>query len=647
MIVLQVNQLYKSYIADEILSGVKLEVQHRDRVALVGRNGAGKSTLLKIIAGQLSYDSGEIIMPKGIKLGYLDQHAGLESDLSIWDEMMTVFEPLKQLEQQIRSLELQMAEPTIYENAERYQKITAEYDQLQHDFKERGGFQYEADTRSVLHGMQFYPDSYEQSISSLSGGQRTRLALAKLLLTKSELLILDEPTNHLDIETLNWLENYLKNYDGAILIVSHDRYFLDQVVSIVYEVSRHHVTKFTGNYSSYLDQKAKNYERDLKLYEKQMDEKAKLETFVQKNLARASTTKMAQSRRKVLEKTEWMDSPDGDEKSATFTFDIEKQSGNDVLSVDDLTIGYGQTPISEHINMRAYRKDRIALVGPNGVGKSTLLKTIIKDLPALSGDIRYGTNVQLGYYDQDLAKLSTNRTVLREIWDEWPLMNEKDVRTVLGRFLFSGEDVDKIVHDLSGGEKARLTLAKLMLEKNNVLILDEPTNHLDLDSKEVLENALIDFPGTLIFVSHDRYFINRIATKVVELSNEGSFEYLGDYDYYVEKKEELAEIAAEKEAALIKTKPIIQKEVPTSNQAIDKETKKKERKIQRQIEDIEQIMSDLETTIAKLEEELCDPDVFSNHEKALIIQTQLDEEKVKHEEYELQWLALQEELEQL
>lgn len=647
MIVLQVNQLYKSYIADEILSGVKLEVQHRDRVALVGRNGAGKSTLLKIIAGQLSYDSGEIIMPKGIKLGYLDQHAGLESDLSIWDEMMTVFEPLKQLEQQIRSLELQMAEPTIYENAEHYQKITAEYDQLQHDFKERGGFQYEADTRSVLHGMQFYPDSYEQSISSLSGGQRTRLALAKLLLTKPELLILDEPTNHLDIETLNWLENYLKNYDGAILIVSHDRYFLDQVVSIVYEVSRHHVTKFTGNYSSYLDQKAKNYERDLKLYEKQMDEKAKLETFVQKNLARASTTKMAQSRRKVLEKTEWMDSPDGDEKSATFTFDIEKQSGNDVLSVDDLTIGYGQTPISEHINMRAYRKDRIALVGPNGVGKSTLLKTIIKDLPALSGDIRYGTNVQLGYYDQDLAKLSTNRTVLREIWDEWPLMNEKDVRTVLGRFLFSGEDVDKIVHDLSGGEKARLTLAKLMLEKNNVLILDEPTNHLDLDSKEVLENALIDFPGTLIFVSHDRYFINRIATKVVELSNEGSFEYLGDYDYYVEKKEELAEIAAEKEAALIKTKPIIQKEVPTSNQAIDKETKKKERKIQRQIEDIEQIMSDLETTIAKLEEELCDPDVFSNHEKALIIQTQLDEEKVKHEEYELQWLALQEELEQL
>lgn len=647
MIVLQVNQLYKSYIADEILSGVKLEVQHRDRVALVGRNGAGKSTLLKIIAGQLSYDSGEIIMPKGIKLGYLDQHAGLESDLSIWDEMMTVFEPLKQLEQQIRSLELQMAEPTIYENAERYQKITAEYDQLQHDFKERGGFQYEADTRSVLHGMQFYPDSYEQSISSLSGGQRTRLALAKLLLTKPELLILDEPTNHLDIETLNWLENYLKNYDGAILIVSHDRYFLDQVVSIVYEVSRHHVTKFTGNYSSYLDQKAKNYERDLKLYEKQMDEKAKLETFVQKNLARASTTKMAQSRRKVLEKTEWMDSPDGDEKSATFTFDIEKQSGNDVLSIDDLTIGYGQTPISEHINMRAYRKDRIALVGPNGVGKSTLLKTIIKDLPALSGDIRYGTNVQLGYYDQDLAKLSTNRTVLREIWDEWPLMNEKDVRTVLGRFLFSGEDVDKIVHDLSGGEKARLTLAKLMLEKNNVLILDEPTNHLDLDSKEVLENALIDFPGTLIFVSHDRYFINRIATKVVELSNEGSFEYLGDYDYYVEKKEELAEIAAEKEAALIKTKPIVQKEVPTSNQAIDKETKKKERKIQRQIEDIEQIMSDLETTIAKLEEELCDPDVFSNHEKALIIQTQLDEEKVKHEEYELQWLALQEELEQL
>lgn len=647
MIVLQVNQLYKSYIADEILSGVKLEVQHRDRVALVGRNGTGKSTLLKIIAGQLSYDSGEIIMPKGIQLGYLDQHAGLESSLTIWEEMMTIFEPLKQLEKQIRNLELKMAEPSVYENSDVYQKVTAEYDQLQYDFKMKGGFQYEADTRSILHGMQFYPDSYDQSITSLSGGQRTRLALAKLLLKKPELLILDEPTNHLDIETLNWLENYLKNYDGAILIVSHDRYFLDQVVSIVYEVSRQHVTKFTGNYSKYLDEKAKNYEKDVKMYEKQMDEKAKLETFVQKNLARASTTKMAQSRRKVLEKTDWMDSPDGDEKSATFHFEIDKQSGNDVLSIDDLTIGYNGTPISKNISMRAYRQDRVALVGPNGVGKSTLLKTLIKEIPVLAGLIRFGTNVKIGYYDQELAKLSSNRSVLKELWDEWPLMTEREIRTVLGRFLFSGEDADKIVHDLSGGEKARLTLAKLMLEKNNVLILDEPTNHLDLDSKEVLENALIDYPGTLLFVSHDRYFINRISTKVIELSNDGAFEYLGDYDYYVEKKEELEEIAAEKAAANAPKEKAVQVSDSQASKAIDKETKKKERKIQRQIEELETQMATSESQIEVLEADLCNPDIFSNHEKALEIQTSLDQEKANHESLELQWMELSEELEQL
>ncbi|MFG3614191.1 ABC transporter ATP-binding protein [Rummeliibacillus stabekisii] len=645
MIVLQVNQLYKSYMGDEILSGVKLEVQHRDRVALVGRNGAGKSTLLKIIAGKLSYDSGEIIKPKDIRLGYLDQHAGLESTLSIWEEMMTIFEPLKKLEQTIRTLELKMADPTVYENPDQYAKVMTEYDQLQHDFKERGGYQYEADTRSILHGMQFYPDSYDQKISELSGGQRTRLALAKLLLSKPDLLILDEPTNHLDIETLNWLETFLKSYDGAILIVSHDRYFLDQIVSIVYEVSRHHVNKFTGNYSNYLDQKAKNYERDRKLYEKQQGEKAKLEDFIQKNIVRASTTKLAQSRRKILEKTEWMDSPEGDEKSATFSFEIERQSGNDVLQVNDLTIGYEGIPVSQNIQLHVYRTDRISLVGPNGVGKSTLLKTLIKDESPLSGTIHFGTNVQIGYYDQELAKLDSNKSILKELWDEWPLMNEKDIRTVLGRFLFSGEDVDKIVRDLSGGEKARLALAKLMLQKANFLILDEPTNHLDLDSKEVLENALVDYPGTLLFVSHDRYFINRISTKVVELSHDGTTEYLGDYDYYVEKKHELEEIAAEKQAAIQKPIEIVDQKQKTTQ--IDKEAKKKIRKITRRIEEIEQQLSTLNQQIEDIEKMLCDPEIFQNHEKVLELQTQLDDLKEQHEVFELEWLELNEDLEML
>ena len=645
MIVLQVNQLYKSFLADEILSGVKLEVQHRDRVALVGRNGAGKSTLLKIIAGQMSYDAGDIIIPKGIQIGYLEQHAGLNSTLSIWDEMLTIFEPLMVQEKTLRSLEQQMADPAIYEDSILYAKIMSEYDQLQHNFKDAGGYQYESDIRSVLHGMQFYPEDYEKSIRSLSGGQRTRLALAKLLLSKPDLLILDEPTNHLDIETLSWLESYLKGYEGAILIVSHDRYFLDQVVSIVYEVSRHRVTKYTGNYSAYLDEKAKNYERDMKMFERQQDEKAKLEDFIQKNIARASTTKMAQSRRKMLERTDWMESPDSDEKSASFGFTIDRQSGNDVLSVDELTIGYSAKKISSGIHLRTYREDRIALVGPNGVGKSTLLKTIVKDLSPLSGEIRYGTNVQIGYYDQEQAKLTSNKSVLKELWDEWPLMNEKDIRTVLGRFLFSGEDVDKAVSSLSGGEKARLALAKLMMQKANFLILDEPTNHLDLDSKEVLENALIDYPGTLLFVSHDRYFINRIASKVVELSGDGSFEYLGDYDYYLEKKQELLELAQMKAATQSQSQTNVAEKAPTSK--IDKEAKKRERQIRRTIEELEDKMQKVTAEITHLEAELCDPEIFTNHERISQLQDELSTAKEHHELFELEWLELNEELENI
>lgn len=643
MIVLQVNQLYKSFAAEEILSGVKLEVQHRDRVALVGRNGAGKSTLLKIIAGEMTYDSGELIIPKGIRIGYMAQQTNIESDLSIWAEMMEIFSPLRNMERDLRKLEAQMADPAVYDNKEAYEKIMADYDQLQHEFKDRGGYQYESDTRSVLHGMKFYPDDYDKPIRLLSGGQKTRLALAKLLLMKPELLILDEPTNHLDIETLSWLEKYLQGYEGALLIVSHDRYFLDQVVNIVYEVSRHKVKRYKGNYSAYLDEKASTYERDLKLFEKQQSEKAKLEDFVQRNIARASTTKMAQSRRKVLERTEWMDSPDGSEKSANFAFDIERQSGNDVLSVNDVAVGYEGKKVSDHIDFRVYRQDRIAIVGPNGIGKSTLLKTMIGDLTPLEGSIAKGTNVQFGYYDQEQAKLSSNRTVLQELWDEWPQMNEKDVRNVLGRFLFSGEDVLKPITSLSGGEKARVALAKLMLLKANTLILDEPTNHLDLDSKEVLENTLVDYPGTIIFVSHDRYFINRIATKVIELSSDGSFEYLGDYDYYLEKKEELEELSLE-QAANQATTPVQSKE---STSQIDKEAKKRERQIRRNVEALEANMAQLDDVIQQLEEQLSDPSIFQDHEKLLQIQRSLEELKSDQETAMNEWLELQEELENL
>ncbi|MFT8323060.1 MAG: ABC-F family ATP-binding cassette domain-containing protein [Bacillus sp. (in: firmicutes)] len=638
MILLQVNQLSKYFGADLILSNIKLEVQTRDRIALVGRNGAGKSTLLKMIAGHLSYDSGEIIKPKNVQIGYLAQNTGLESTLSIWEEMLTVFKAVQAQEAELRKLESLMSDPDIIAQTNTFEKILKEYDKLQFDFKESGGYQYEADIRSVLHGLNFSSFDYNTKISSLSGGQKTRLALAKLLLTTPDILILDEPTNHLDIETLSWLEQYLQGYKGAVLIVSHDRYFLDKVVTQVNELSRHHIQKFIGNYSSYLEQKAENYEREMKLYEKQQDEIAKLESFIQKNLARASTTKRAQSRRKKLDRMDRMDRPDGEEKSATFGFDIAKQSGNDVIKVKDLSIGYDKEEIvAENIDFQINRGDSIALVGPNGVGKSTLLKTIISKIPNFSGSISLGSNVMIGYYDQEQAELSSNKRVLNELWDEFPLKSEKEIRTVLGNFLFSGDDVLKIVHSLSGGEKARLALAKLMMERTNLLILDEPTNHLDLDSKEVLENALIDFPGTILFVSHDRYFINRIATKVIELQREGSTEFLGDYDYYVEKKLEQEELQELANAAVSKEVII---ETDKNSYQLDKEAKKLERQRLRRIEEIEKLIEDLEQKAADNEQLLCEPAVFQDHEKVFELTKDTEAYKNQIEQLMEEWTEL-------
>ncbi|WP_096201970.1 ABC-F family ATP-binding cassette domain-containing protein [Bacillus sp. FJAT-45350] len=641
MILLQCVNLTKSFGAEPILSNIKLEIQSRERVALVGRNGAGKSTLLKIISGQTSYDSGEIVTPKGIKQGYLAQDTGLESSLSIWDEMLTVFEPLKKMEKQLRRLEEQMANPDTLADETAYSKLLNEYDKLQITFKDQGGYQYEADIRSILSGLNFGSFDYSTKVSTLSGGQKTRLALGKLLLTKPELLILDEPTNHLDIETLTWLEQYLSNYDGAVLIVSHDRYFLDKIVTIVYDLSRTKATKYHGNYSAYLEENAKRYEMELKQFEKQQGEVAKLEDFIQRNIARASTTKRAQSRRKQLERMDLLDRPSGDSKSASFSFQISKQTGNDVLKVDHASIGYDGQPVCSNITFEVKKGESVALIGPNGIGKSTLLKAITKQHPFLDGDARLGSNVMIGYYDQEQANLNTRKTVLQELWDEYPLTPEKEIRTVLGNFLFSGDDVLKTVYDLSGGEKARLALAKLMMQKANFLIFDEPTNHLDIDSKEVLESALIDYPGTLLFVSHDRYFLNRIATRIIELSSTSMTNYLGDYDYYVEKKEEtkqLAELQNEGEADRNSTEKEKSDKVGFQ---LDKEAKRKERQRIRRIEEIEQKIEQLETSISENEEILCDPDVFQDHEKTLSIQGQIDEATSELENLMEEWETLQ------
>ncbi|CAH2465638.1 ABC transporter ATP-binding protein uup [Bacillus cereus VD118] len=619
LILLQVNGLSKLYGAETILANIKLEVQTKDRIALVGRNGAGKSTLLKIIAGELSHDGGEIIKPKDVSMGYLAQNTGLETSLTIWDEMLTVFTHLQQMETKLRKLEQEMGKEENFSNAAIYEKLLADYDQLQLDYKDQGGYQYEADIRSILSGLGFPVETHQTTISTLSGGQKTRLALGKLLLTRPDLLILDEPTNHLDIETLTWLEQYLQGYPGAILIVSHDRYFLDKLVTQVYEISNKESRRFVGNYSKYLDSKSALYEQEMKRYEKQQDEISKLEDFVQKNIARASTTKRAQSRRKQLDRMEVLARPLGDSKSASFHFDIEKQSGNDVLQVKDATIGYYQEPIIEHVNMRLTRGDSVALVGPNGIGKSTLLKSIVNKLQLLHGNVAFGSNVSVGYYDQEQANLTSSKRVLNELWDEYPLQPEKEIRTILGNFLFTGDDVLKPVSSLSGGQKARLALAKLMMQKSNLLILDEPTNHLDLNSKEILENALIDYPGTLLFVSHDRYFINRVTTTVVELSTEGAQEYLGDYDYYVEKKNEMIERAELEQEDEVPVQKVVAQE--KLNYLEEKERKQLERQRTRKIEELEQNIVGLEEEIATLEDQLCLPEIYADYEKASEITT--------------------------
>ncbi|MFB7142489.1 ABC-F family ATP-binding cassette domain-containing protein [Gottfriedia sp. NPDC056225] len=641
MILLQVNNVSKYFGSDIILSNIKLEVQTNDRVAIVGRNGAGKSTLLKIIAGELSYDGGEINKPKDVTVGYLAQNTGLQSDQTIWEEYYSVFNHLVEMQENMRKLEVKMTQEEVYSNQSVYDKIMNEYDHLQYTFKENGGYQFEADIRSIISGLGFSNEDYETKISSLSGGQKTRLALGKLLLTKPDLLILDEPTNHLDIDTLSWLERYLQSYPGAVLIVSHDRYFLDQVVNIVYEISNRRHQRFVGNYSKYLDLKAAQYEQELKQFEKQQEEISKLEDFVQRNIARASTTKRAQSRRKQLDRMVRLDKPLGEDSSANFSFAIEKQSGNDVLSVQDLFIGYNRIPTIDHtMKFVLNRGDSVALVGPNGVGKSTLLKTIIGDLNKLQGTIDFGANVSVGYYDQEQAKLTSNKRVLDELWDDYPLKPEQEIRTILGNFLFSGDDVTKIVTSLSGGEKARLALAKLMMKKANFLILDEPTNHLDLDSKEVLENALLDYPGTILFVSHDRYFMNRLSTKTFELAKEGLSIYLGDYDYYQFKKNEAYEKEqAEKEVMLTQVK---QSSQPVSDYQQDKELKKKLRQTQRRIEEIESNISQFELDIETIELELCKPEVYGDFQLVQELTSKKNDLEAKLIDLMEEWENLQE-----
>lgn len=635
MIILQANKIERSFAGEVLFDNISLQVDERDRIALVGKNGAGKSTLLKILVGEEEPTYGEINKKRDLSLSYLAQDSRFESSNTIYDEMLHVFDDLRKTEKTLRQMELEMGEKTGAD----LEKLMQDYDRLSEEFRQAGGFTYEADIRAILNGFKFDESMWQMKIEELSGGQNTRLALAKMLLEKPNLLVLDEPTNHLDIETIAWLENYLVNYSGALLIVSHDRYFLDKVATITLDLTKHSLDRYVGNYSSFVEQKEQKLLTEAKNYEKQQKEIAALEDFVNRNLMRASTTKRAQSRRKQLEKMERLDKPEVGTKSAHMTFHSDKASGNVVLTVEEAAVGYDDQILSEPINLDIRKMNAVAIVGPNGIGKSTLIKSIVGQIPFIKGEARFGANVEVGYYDQTQSKLTPHNSVLDELWNDFKLTPEVEIRNRLGAFLFSGDDVKKTVGMLSGGERARLLLAKLSMENNNFLILDEPTNHLDIDSKEVLENALIDFDGTLLFVSHDRYFINRVATQVLELSEEGSTPYLGDYDYYLEKKAELEALAA----AQAETVPVSSSEEVTSNDYhLQKQNQKELRKITRRIEQLEAEMEELDQKIQAITETM-----HSTNDAADLVQLQsdLDQLTVQQEAVMEEWAELSEQVE--
>lgn len=627
MIVMQLGNIKKSYATDLIFDQVNLEIKSGETTGIVGKNGAGKTTLMKIMAGELSYDEGTVSVPKGTSIGYLTQQMTLESSQTVREEMMRPFSALLKLKSDIESITHWLSEHD-YSHAQ-YDDQLKKFEQLQNQFENADGYNIDMKIKTVITGLNFDAADLDRHVDEFSGGQKTRLALGQMLLTNPDLLLLDEPTNHLDMTTVAWLEQYLNSFAGAVVIISHDRYFLDRTVDRIFEVEMFRGTLYHTNYTKYVTEKEKRFSLQMKAYEQQQKEIKKLETFVEKNIARASTSGMAKSRRKQLEHIDRLQTPMQDRKNANFSFDIRRESGNDVLRIKNIGIGYEDT-LNDGINFNVDKGDRIAIIGPNGIGKSTLVKTIARLIPKHGGEIIYGTNVSVGYYDQKQAEFTSSRTILEELWHEYPAMNESDVRTVLGRFLFTQDEVLKLINDLSGGEKARIQLAKLMLEKNNLLILDEPTNHLDIDSKEVLENALQNYPGTIIFVSHDRYFIDRIATKVIEMDYRKIDLYHGDYSYYTHKKEE-------RESLEIKIETSGKKEDSGTDYQAQKQQRNEMQRLKRSISKIEDEITKVEKEIEEIEETLLDPDVYGDYEKADEYNKQLEQKNSELEELMMKW----------
>lgn len=623
--------------AAPIFSKVNFSIENNARIGLVGPNGAGKTTLLKIMTGRQEASQGEFTVNKGIELGYIAQEHDFDEEKSIWEEMLTVFQPLIDQGQQLEKLQYAIADHP--EDEELLRRL----DQAQYNFEQAGGYTYQAEIKSMLNGFNFPEATWNKRIASLSGGEKTRLSFVKLLLKKPPLLLLDEPTNYLDLDTLDWLEAFLKNYPGAILTVSHDQYFLDHLATQIFELQHGELTVFKGNYSQYLAQRELRDQQQEAAYERQQEEIKREEEFIQKNIVRASTTKQAQSRRKALEKMELVDPPKHKSK-VRIKFDSARPSGKEVLILKDLAVGYPDKTMLKDISFQINKGDRVAIIGQNGIGKSTLLKTVMKQLPVKSGSIKYGASLDIGYYDQELQGLDYSKTVIDTIWDRHKDMNEKDIRSILASFLFTAKDIDKQVSQLSGGQRARLTLTVLSMEHNNFLLMDEPTNHLDLDAKEVLEKALADYDGTLLFVSHDRYFINELANKIVVAKDGQAKIYEGNYTYYLSEKAK--EEAAQEETAAQEA-PVVK--AVSENKLSYQEQKKRDsekRKLERQVAQAEKDLEELEAKEQEIQEAMADPAIAADFSKLGPLQEDLTAVQEKIRQVSQAWedasLALEE-----
>lgn len=618
MIIAQAQDLEQRFGGNTIFSNISFSVPDNARIGLVGPNGAGKTTLLKIMTGQQEPTSGQFTINKGLKVGYIAQENGLDEDKTIWDEMLTVFNDLIEKNKKITKMQEQIADHPEDED------LLKRYDQLAYDFEQEGGFTYQAEIKSILNGFNFKENTWNKVIGTLSGGEKTRLAFVKLLLQKPPVLLLDEPTNYLDLDTLDWLEAFLKNYQGAIITVSHDQYFLDHLANQIFELNFGKLTTFKGNYSQYVKERELMNSQQEAAYEKQQEKIKKEEEFIQKNLVRASTTKRAQSRRKVLDKMERIKPPKHKQK-VRINFTSERPSGKEVLIAKDLTIGYPDKVMVSDIDFQVNKNDRVAIIGPNGIGKSTLLKTIMKKLEPKDGSIKYGASLDIGYYDQELQSLDPSKTVLDTIWDRHKTMPEKDVRSILASFLFTAEDIDKTVGQLSGGQKARLTLTVLSLEKDNFLLMDEPTNHLDIEAKEVLEEALDNYDGTLLFVSHDRYFINELANKIISVRDGHAKIYNGNYSYYLDEKAKQAAAAqeAETQTAEAETTPAASQNKGKLSYQEQKARDSQKRKLERAVSDAEAKIEKLEAEEKEIQTEMANPDIAASFEKLGPLQEKL------------------------